>query len=315
LENFEMKKTLVAVAALAAFSGAYAEVTISGLLDAAVTIDGTNSTLGAGPNGGSEFTLGLNEDLGNGLKAIGAFTIIGDVFSATGDQFATYNSFVGLSGEFGSVKLGSQWSPIFLASTISDATGRWGSTNLANPAELQTANSITYTSPSISGFSLSFQRELGVAGTPAAGTAAWINTGSGTTQAYSLNYSVGGFTAAYATGTNSVGSVGNEETKTSLFAAKYDFGMAAVHYGNLTTDAAANGTNVKSNSIAVSAPIGALTLSAIYSSDGTDSAQNYQGVYALSKRTQLNASAGKMQKAGDTANNYNQYRLGIKSTF
>jgi hypothetical protein len=41
----------------------------------------------------------------------------------------------------------------------------------------------------------------------------------------------------------------------------------------------------------------------------------YTAEYALSKRTQLNATAAKMQKAGDTANNYNQYRLGIKSTF
>jgi len=308
LENFEMKKTLVAVAAMAAFSGAYAEVTISGLLDAAITVDGTNSTLGVGPNGGSEFTLGMTEDLGNGLKAIGAFTVIGDVLTGSIDNFATYNSFVGLSGEFGSVKLGSQWSPIFLASTISDASGRWGSANLANPAELQTTNSITYSSPSISGFSLSFQRELGVAGTPAAGTAAFINTGSGTTQAYSLNYSAGGFTAAYATGTNA-NTVGGDETKTSLFAANYNFGMATVHYGNLTTDAAANGTNVKSNSIGVSAPIGAVTLSAIFSSDGTDSAQNYQGVYALSKRTAMYVNNGK------TGANAAVTTFGIKHAF
>jgi hypothetical protein len=213
-----------------------------------------------------------------------------------------------LSGEFGSVKLGSQWSPIFLASTISDATGRWGSANLANPAELQTANSITYASPSISGFSLSFQRELGEAGTPAAGNAAFLNTGSGTTQSYSLNYSAGGFTAAYATGTNA-STDGGDETKSSLFAAKYDFGMAAVHYGNLTTDAAANGTNVKSNSIGVSAPIGALTLSAIYSSDGTDNAQNYQGVYALSKRTVMYINNGKTGDASAVTS------VGIKHAF
>jgi predicted porin len=89
LYNTKQLRTLVAVAAFAAITGAHAQVTISGLLDAAVTIDGTNSTLGAGPNGGSEFTLGLNEDLGNGLKAIGAFTIIGDVFNGAGDQFQT----------------------------------------------------------------------------------------------------------------------------------------------------------------------------------------------------------------------------------
>jgi hypothetical protein len=50
-----MKKTLVAVAALAAFSGAYAQVTISGVVEAAVTIDGTDSTIGNGFNGGYIF--------------------------------------------------------------------------------------------------------------------------------------------------------------------------------------------------------------------------------------------------------------------
>ena len=57
LENFEMKKTLVAVAALAAVFGAQAQATISGRVDVALTVDGTDSTLGAGPNGGSEITV------------------------------------------------------------------------------------------------------------------------------------------------------------------------------------------------------------------------------------------------------------------
>jgi len=38
LEKIEMKKTLVAVAALAAVAGAHAEASITGLLDAAFTV-------------------------------------------------------------------------------------------------------------------------------------------------------------------------------------------------------------------------------------------------------------------------------------
>ena len=286
-------------------------------MDAAVTIDGSNSTLGTGPNGGSEFTLGMNEDLGNGMKAIGAFTVIGDVFSGTTavGEFRSYNSFVGLAGEFGSVKLGSNWSPLFLASTISDATGRWGSTNLANPGELQTANSITYTSPSMSGFSVSFQRELGIAGTSAAG-ASFINTGGGAAQAYSLNYSIGGFNAAYAAGTGADTRLSpaltgtHDAVKTSILAASYNFGVATVHYGNMVTDAAVPGTNAKTNAIGVSAPVGALTVSAIYSSDGTDNAQNYQGVYALSKRTAMYLNNGKANAATAAVTT-----IGIKHAF
>lgn len=285
------------------------------MLDAAVTIDGANSTLGTGPNGGSEFTLGMNEDLGNGLKAIGAFTVIGDVFSGSRDNFASYNSFIGLAGDFGSVKLGSNWSPLFLASTISDASGRWGSTNLANPGELQTANSITYTSPSMSGFSVSFQRELGVAGTSATGLS-FLNTGGGAAQAYSLNYSNGGLNAAYAVGTGADTQLSpalagaHNAVKSSILAASYNFGVATIHYGNMVTDAAVAGTNAKSNTLGVSAPIGALTVSAIYSSDGTDNAQNYQGVYALSKRTAMYVNNGKANAATAAVTT-----IGIKHAF
>jgi len=308
LENFEMKKTLVAVAALAAFSGAYAEVTISGLLDAAFTIDGSNSTLGEGPNGGSEFTLNLKEDLGNGVSAIGALNVIGSVVNNTG--FRQYNSFVGLQGEFGSLKLGTQWNPVFLASTISDATGRWGSTNLANPAELQVSNSLTYTSPSMSGVSISFQKQLrgatadGGANNLTALVAPGVDAStSGSSQAYSLNYSAGAFNAAYAN------SADDTLGKSTLIAASYNFGVATAHYGNLRTDHAALGTNVTTNSLGVSAPIGALTLSAIYSSGTDTSATNYQAVYALSKRTAVYLNQAK------AANGTNSSFAGVKHAF
>jgi hypothetical protein len=107
-------RTLVAVAALADFSGAYAQVTISGVVEAAVVADGTTTTLGNGFNGGSEFTLGLNEDLGNGLNAVGEITLITPAIGASIGAAAgvlpnengvnTYNSFVGVSGVFGSLK-------------------------------------------------------------------------------------------------------------------------------------------------------------------------------------------------------------------
>jgi len=181
-----MKKTLVAVAALAAVFGAQAQATISGRVDVALTVDGTDSTLGAGPNGGSEITVAATEDLGNGLKATGAITLITGIVGTgipaapTGDEQAVnmYNSHVGLSGEFGSIKLGSQFSPVFLAGTVGDATGRWNSLGLANPSELQNGQSLTYTSPSISGVTLSFQRQLGTDGTAPSG---FIQTGGGCT--------------------------------------------------------------------------------------------------------------------------------------
>jgi len=275
LENFEMKKTLVAVAALAAFSGAYAEATISGVVDVAMTVNGTDSTLGNGPNGGSEFTVAAKEDLGNGLSATGAITLITGIVGTGDPAVNTYNSHVGLSGEFGSIKFGSQFSPVFLAGTVGDATGRWNSLGLANPSELQNGQSLTYTSPSISGVTFSFQRQLGTDGTAPSG---YIQTGGGAAQAYSLTYSTGGFNIAYANGTDATNG------DTTYVGASYDFGMAKVTYGNLTTSY--GGADATGNQIGVSVPFGALTVGAQFSSNGDDeTATSYFANYAVSKRT------------------------------
>ena len=64
-----MKKTLVAVAALAAVSGAMADVTITGLVEAAYSTSTASRAITTGQNGGSEVRFGGSEDLGNGLKA------------------------------------------------------------------------------------------------------------------------------------------------------------------------------------------------------------------------------------------------------
>jgi len=268
LENFEMKKTLVAVAALAAFSGAYAQATISGVIDYAITVDGTASTLGFGPNGGNEFTVASSEDLGNGLKASGAVTVI-----ATGGDvpFQTYNSFIGVDGGFGSIKLGSQWSPMFFASTISDPLARWGGANLANPAQLQNDKSLTYTSPAIAGVTVQIQQQLGGADYEAPASA-WLNTGVEATT-YSITYSNSGFNAAYATNSDA-------GVDTTLIAASYDFGMASIHYGNLTND------GDKSNTIGVVVPFGALAVKLSASSnDADESNTSLQLTYALGKKT------------------------------
>jgi len=286
-----MKKTLVAVAALAAVAGAHAEATISGLLDAAITINGTSSTLGDGPNGGSEFTLNVSEDLGGGLKAIGAYTILGSHVDNDG-AFHTYNSFVGLSGDFGSIKLGSQWNPVFLASTISDATGRWGSTNAANPAELQNSGSITYTSPSISGVSVSYQKQLLGAGATV-GSGQWINTGSGDASAYSVNYANGPFTAAYARANDS----GNGDT--TFVAASYDFGMAKLHLGSISSEASTYATGT---SVGISAPIGNAVVSGNWASaTGNVTTSNYAVIYNLSKQTAVYYNIGLASNASNTS--------------
>jgi len=310
LEKIEMKKTLVAVAALAAVAGAHAEATISGVLDAAVTVSGSTATLGSGPNGGSEITAAVKEDLGGGVSAMGSISLISAMTSNAASTATIYNSFVGFGGDFGSIKLGSQTSPIFNVSTISDVTGRWNSGGLANPSELWNAQSITYTSPSISGVTLGYQRQLGATTNDSDAT---NNTGGGTAEAFSIQFATGGFSAGYGYSSDTANG------SSSLFAASYDFGVAKVTYGALMTDVISIGTNVTSNQIGVSIPVGAATLFGQFSADSaSNSAQSYGVMYALSKRTMLYAdntyNVGTVANAR-TPDGTTTFRLGVKHAF
>jgi len=314
LEKFEMKKTLVALAVLSSVTGAMAEATLTGLFDAAIN-SGTATTLGSGPNGGSEVTVGISEDLGNGLKATAALTIIGsvtnseDANTAEVGGFAMYQSHIGLEGDFGSIKAGAQWSPIFLTSTISDITGRWNSSTLANPGELQNMNSVTYTSPSISGFTFSYQTQLTDTGTAVGyGYFNHASTGGHAT-AYSLQYTNAGLTAGYANSKDDYYGGVATDIKSTLIAVNYDFGVAKLHYGHLVTNVADGATDVTSNSYGVTVPVGAFILGAQNSSDDAGNTTNsYIANYSMSKKTTV-------YFANTDASGTKTNQLGIKIAF
>jgi len=106
-----MKKTLVALAAIAATS-AFADVSITGFIDQAynrTTVNGATTT-GIGSNiiGQDQITFGVSEDLGNGLTAYGNIRVAPNV--SEGTAFANDASEVGIKGAFGNVALGQQYS-------------------------------------------------------------------------------------------------------------------------------------------------------------------------------------------------------------
>jgi len=307
-----MKKTLVAIAAVVATTGAMAEATITGLFDAAINTC-TATTLGSGPNGGSEVTVGISEDLGNGLKATAALTVIGSITSMndanTESGFGMYQSHIGIEGDFGSIKAGAQWSPIFLTSTISDITGRWNSSSLANPSELQNFNSITYTSPTVSGFTFSYQTQLTDSANIAATNNLDHNSTGGQATAYSLQYVNGGLTAAYANSKDNYYLADTNIANSTLIAASYDFGVAKVHYGHLVTNAADGVTDVTSNSYGVTVPLCAFILGAQNSSnDAGDTTNSYIANYSMSKKTTV-------YFANTDASGTKTNQLGIKMAF
>jgi predicted porin len=275
LENFEMKKTLVAVAALAAVFGAQAQATISGVIEAGILIPNTGTqSMASGGNGGSEITFTAGEDLGSGLKATGSVTIVNNMFAASDsgapaagttaavvakNAVRTYNSFVGLSGDFGSVKLGSQFSPSFFATGVGDPFGNAAGTYNRASQGGHRYDSVTYNSPSMAGATVSYQ----------------VNAAN-TESSYSVTYATGGFTAAYSADTTA-------STDTSGIAASYDFGVAKAYYLSKTTEG-----STAANSLGVSAPVAGFVV--VYSrsqqSGQTDQA-NIGLVYPMSKRTTL----------------------------
>ncbi len=116
-----MKKTLIALAALAAVGTASAQstVTLSGILKGGVaqtkysngTVAGaTNGSGLAVADGSSRFILSGSEDLGGGLRANfqadTRFRVDDNGGAPTSSPLATGNTFVGLSGGFGALQLG-----------------------------------------------------------------------------------------------------------------------------------------------------------------------------------------------------------------
>ncbi|TXT38282.1 MAG: porin [Comamonadaceae bacterium] len=169
-----MKKSLVALAVLAASGASFAQstVTVYGIADifwAQTSGTGavTQNVLNSGGVSGSRWGLKGSEDLGGGLKANfvleNGFNI--DTGAAAGALF-NRQAYVGFSGGFGEVKLGNAYTAYddisgaanaAFDSALAPVSGVWTSTGYnSNPT-----NNIVYATPSMSGFSGAVSYALG----------------------------------------------------------------------------------------------------------------------------------------------------------
>lgn len=176
------KKTAVAAAALLAAFAAQAQVTLYGNVDLSVgrfELPFGDDTTAVESGIMKESFLGFRgeEDLGAGLKAYFQLeTAIGADTGLADGPFWGRTSVIGLAGSFGTVTLGNARTLNFLANQAYnpfDATGLFstssnlfestavftGGTTLA-VANSNFANSITYTSPNMSGFTAAVQLGL-----------------------------------------------------------------------------------------------------------------------------------------------------------
>ena len=178
-----MKKSLVALAvaaAVPAFAQAQTSIQLTGSVDVAVESlnkDANSSgksdlQINDGIWSGSKVGIVGSEELGNGLKAI--FNLEYEANADNGrladsDRFWSGQSWVGLNGGFGTVKLGRQDSPIKGAIEAGDATGQswyYNSEDLAGIVD-KVDNAISYATPSMGGLTLAVAYASGEATAPA----------------------------------------------------------------------------------------------------------------------------------------------------
>jgi len=302
-----MKKTLVAVAAMAAVTGAMADAKLYGTLDqAAVSIGLTSATgvktttksFGEDLNGYSELGVMGSEDLGNGLTATYGVNLAFGLSTSLNAPGIYHGSGVGLKGAFGAVNIGTSYNLNFFTNAVADPTGFGGNIGQLNSsAGGLKGNLISYTAPQfVPGLTLAAEIQRGETSASNAGNAtgymAQYNTGglmvryststeteaaNTDTQAYdsdtgtaSTSYiQTNQLTASSIGGTASALSARTalDKTKITAIAATYDFGMAKVFYGSSTIKSSSTVAQIKTSTTGVSVPFGAIGVGYAVSSE------------------------------------------------
>jgi predicted porin len=322
----------LALAVLGAFAGAasaQSSVTIYGIVDASVSrIDnGGDSVVGldSGNNAASRIGFKGVEDLGNGLKASfvleNGFNVSNGAQSSDDGAAFSRLAYVGLGGNFGTVRLGRQNSQIKEALTVIDPFSSSGMVNavdfyLGGDVPERVSNQITYVSNNYGGFSGSIGYEFGE--TPG-------DTGANRGYGIQLGYANGPLAVqfAYQNRNQNDGAGVDADVKDAILGATYDFGAFKLHaaYGQRKLDAgaqygdpsltAAEDQKIRSYVVGATVPFGASKIRAEYIRNDNRDVENADSnvwalsyTYALSKRTTLYATYARV-------NNDDGSQLGI----
>jgi len=318
-----MKKSLVALAVLAASGAAMAQssVTLFGVVDAGYAVGkGSISNKTTLRNSGyNSSRLGFRgvEDLGGGMKASfwleagvnnddgtgSASSALNQAQTAAnvGTQGLTFNrrSTVSLEGGMGELRMGRDYTPQFWSETVYDPFGTNGvGTNIAfnkgGFTGVRASNSIGYLSPSMGGVKLWAQTYMG----ENASTAAKAGNGNG----YRITFDQGAISLAYAGSSTTTGA--GTTNKTSNIAGSYDLGVAKLMAQSNTTEIT-GAKDIKGSVIGALVPMAGGTFR--IASSQTDQAGKKAKLMAvgfvnpLSKRTDLYATYARVGNSGGSA--------------
>ena len=309
-----MKKSLIALAVLAASGAAMAQssVTLYGVADAGLVkssgVSAQMTSAGVMNNGTSRLGVRGVEDLGGGLKASFNFEqgINLEQGALTGGATGAWNraSFVALSGGFGKFQMGRALNPSFYGIAAWELTGAANYSVVANQFSFAGAgprdNSMwKYDTPNFGGFS---------------GSLAYVmKPDNGGNAKYDLNliYANGPLAAAL-----SFNDTKNGDQGLSV-GASYDFGAFKLAGSVQDTDKAAVGNDPKGFTLGASVPVGAfnLTLDVARDTEYKDTDILFEAKYALSKRT---FAYGAYYKDGDkklVTGAKNHFSVGLRHNF
>ena len=343
-----MKKSLIAVAALAAVGAASAQssVTLYGVVDTGYGVVQTKTEQGgvttktrttglmSGNLSGSRWGLKGQEDLGNGLSAV--FNVEAGFNSVNGDFTDGFNrrSVVGLKGSFGQVLLGRDYTPMdtigggdyFQASDLVTGDDEFGGLYTAR------ADGIHYSGEfggvGVKAFVDYDDQKTTVSGRGTTSRNRNEGYGVGVTYAggpFMVGAAVQQFRAKDAVATYS------KNTEYGL-GASYDFTAAKLYTHYIANDfQTPNEKPVQQFGLGVTVPFGAFTLGGQYAYNyykaGTNSKAKghdfvLQGTYALSKRTDVYARAArvdswKQKTSGHTVmkTNTDSFAVGVRHRF
>ena len=320
-----MKKTLVAMAVMAVAGAASAQATLYGVLDAGIQmtttttggVDVAGGNVGLQQNGsfmnGNRWGLKGTEDLGGGMSALyqleNGFTIDNGKLSQGGRLFGR-QAYVGLSGGFGTVTLGRQYTGLDTLWGTYDA-GEYGSNSAMSFAWNggtvgdigRIDGMIQYSTPAMSGFSASIQYAPGedkATGQDASSyTGLLVGYAAGPLSAHLAYESAslkkaGAFDASTAGGPTTVAQNVNTLASTAL-GISYDLGMAKL-LGGVNMATADAGVKETGYMIGAIIPAGAATINLTYASETRSATASADGTgtgfaghvrYSLSKRTSI----------------------------
>ena len=324
-----MKKSLIALAALAAVGAASAQssVTLYGIADISagvVEVDGFSRKTGFNKANLQQSRVGIkgSEDLGNGLKAVFNYE---HGFNSANGAFAggeARRAVVGLQGGFGSVLLGRDKLPLYRLTedTSADSISDFSTTNLVGEKR---TNGVHYAG-----------NFGGVGVSAAVGYDRKDNLATGvdkqdTTYGLGLSYATGPFMVGIAgeqikseSGSPLVVvNVGDKQTNYGI-GGTYDFTAAKVFANYLVSDIDGAAGKDKEANIGVKVPFGAASLVAEV---GYNDGHGYDGIdynvganYAFSKRTDAYVRAARVDSfdydaGGDTETT--KYAVGLRHKF